>query len=198
MPCEWRATTCFSMTPRPGAIWLTARGPIARASPTPSPGSRTPDIWLTGGHASKIRIAAQRHIRLTCQRDDLWVHQGGEFVGVAISWCTVFEAVACCRMQVDLSQTARQMANEPAEPRRRHRAGPGKAEHPIRRAQSGAADASCQEPWPGRDVSRKSTSTRLHCGQDSSRVARDGAAPQPRRSGGGMISVRTRALHGKG
>src|SRR5215467_5122413 len=160
------------MTPKPDRIWLTAPGPIAKALPTPSPGSRTPDISLTGGHASKIRIAAQLHVRPTCQRDDLWVHQGGEFVGVAISLGTVFKAAARRRMQVDFGQTATQMTNKPAKPRRRHRAGPSKAEHAIRGAQSSAADAPGQQLCPGCDVSRKSTSTRLHCGQDSSRLVR--------------------------
>src|SRR5262249_51716344 len=61
---------------------------------------------------------------------------------------------------------------EPAKPRRGHRAGPGKAEHTIRRTQSGAADAPCHQLCPGCDVSRKSTSTRLRLCQDGNWLVR--------------------------
>src|SRR5580704_8993592 len=123
MGCGWRAIVCFSKMPRPDAILLTCRGHIRRALPTRSPGSVTPDTWMMSGPWSKIRIAAQRHVGPTCQRDDVGINQGGKFVGVAITVRTIFETVSCSRMQVDLCRTGGQMANESAEPRGRHRAG---------------------------------------------------------------------------
>src|ERR1700730_2953212 len=79
MCCGWRAITCFSMTPRPGAILPTSHGHIRRPLPTRSPGSVTQDTWLTGG---SFRIAVQRKIRTMCQRDDGWSNHGGELAGV--------------------------------------------------------------------------------------------------------------------
>src|SRR5512136_1390874 len=115
MRCEWHGIVCFSMTPKPDAIWLTDRGPTVKPLQTPSPGSRAPAIWLTVGRTSKIREAAQRHIRPTRQRDDVRIRQGGEFIGVAIARRTAFEGVKGRRMEIDLCQTARQIGDQPAE-----------------------------------------------------------------------------------
>src|SRR6516164_5263397 len=106
------------------------------------------------GRWSKVRITAQHHVRATCLRDDLWVNQCGEFVGVTISVCAIFEGVSCTRMQIDLCRTGREMAKESDEPRSRHRARPGKAKDPIWRMQSGPPYAAGKQPCPGRNVSK--------------------------------------------